>query len=183
MLWALLSSQEFSRCLYSNQKGLDLLILSFKKVIKTKKLRLIIAGNGEEKQIEKLKKLIKSGGLENLVEIPGRVTGEKKSKLLSESICMVVPSRFETFSLTSLEALSSNLPLIHFGIEGLSWIPEGASVRVKPFDTSKLAQAIIEIASNKKVSNSLISTGKKFSSKFSWQKNETQYEKIIFELV
>lgn len=160
-----------------NQKGLDLLLNAYKKSRISQKL--VIAGSGEAKQISILKTLIKDLKLQSKVALVGRVDGIKKQKLLSEAICTVVPSRFETFSLVCLESLSAGVPLVSFNIPGLKWIPNGYSIKVHPFDTEKLSVAISEVTKNSKTHNTIAKKGQMYAKKFSWERVGRSYIKAL----
>ncbi len=158
-----------------DQKGLDLLLSSFEKIHGEIEYKLAIAGNGETKQINILNKLIKEKGLEKSVILLGRVDGRKKEKIIEKSFCIVVPSRFETFSIVALEALAHGVPLITFDIEGLSWIPKNCRIKIKPFDTKSLSKQIINLSKDKDMQKILTKNGKKFTQQYTWDTIAKKY--------
>ncbi len=160
-----------------NQKGLDLLLEAYKESNVSQKL--VIAGSGETKQLNILKNLIQERNLSKKVELVGRVDRAKKQKLLSSAICTVVPSRFETFSLVCLESLSAGVPLISFNIPGLKWIPNGLSVKVRPFNVKKLSCAISDIAENPKARSTMARKGKNYANKFNWDYVGKEYIRAL----
>lgn len=164
-----------------NQKGLDLLVSSFKKISKRNNIKLVIAGSGEEKQFNILKDLIYKKGLENEVILKGKITGKNKDILIKESLCMVIPSRFETFSISALEAISHKVPLVTYDIEGLSWIPENSRFIAKSFSINSLSLNI-EKAIDQNQNKSVIQNGEIFSKKFSWEKSNDMYLKLISKI-
>lgn len=166
-----------------NQKGIDLLLKAFKKILKKKNINLVVAGNGDDEQIRVLKDLIIKNKIQKNVILKGRIKREDIGYLFAESKCIVVPSRFETFSLTSLEALANGLPLVHFDIHGLSWIEEKSSKKVKPFDINKLSETILEVVSENNTRNKLTQNSKFFAKKFSHEKNRNLYMKLINEIL
>ncbi len=160
-----------------NQKGLDLLLESYKKANIPQKL--VLAGSGEAKQLTILKKYITRLKLDSKVILKGKVNSIQKQKLLSSAICVVVPSRFETFSMVCLESLSAGVPLISFNIPGLKWIPNGLSIKIRPFDTEKLSHAIGEVAKNHKTHDAIAKKGKKYANKFNWEYVGREYIKAV----
>src|SRR5205085_1806507 len=97
-----------------NQKGLDLLIEAYKLISQETNYPLLIAGSGALDEMKKLKQLVKKLKMEKKIKLVGRVSGDQKIKLMMESVCMVVPSRYETFSIVALEALAYGIPLVTF---------------------------------------------------------------------
>jgi phosphatidyl-myo-inositol alpha-mannosyltransferase len=163
-----------------DQKGLDLLIEAFSIFVnKNPNYTLVIAGNGLASEIFKIKKLISQAGLSGKVILPGRVNGEEKEKLFSESIAMIIPSRFETFSMTALESLAHQLPLIAFDIEGLDWIPSNCIYRIKKYDILEMVKTLEDVCLGDERTARLKKNGHNFSKKFSWDNVAKKYVKIF----
>jgi glycosyltransferase involved in cell wall biosynthesis len=159
-----------------DQKGLDLLLDGFEKINAKIGYKLAIAGNGETKQINILKKLIKQKRLGKSVILLGRVDGKKKKQILEKAFCIVLPSRFETFSIVALEALAFGIPLITFDIDGLSWIPNNCRIKIKSFDIQALSKKIISLSNDKDMQKKLITNGKKFTQQYTWGKVAQKYQ-------
>lgn len=162
-----------------NQKGLDLMLRSYKKISDRIKKDLVICGSGLPQEIEKLKNLIKESGLESRVKLLGRVAGIQKEKLYQKATMVVLPSRREAFSLVALEALVHQTPLICFNIEGLRWIPDNCAVKVAPFDENGFAKAMENIANNPENAHRLIDAGWEFGRTQTWDKQYKKYRNYI----
>ena len=117
------------------QKGLDLLLAAVRA---DPTIRLDVAGSGTAAEEARLRELV--GGLEDRVRLLGRVEGEAKEELLRGASVMVVPSRYETFCLTALEAMAHGRPVITFDLDRLGWIGAGAGITVPAFDVDALAR-------------------------------------------
>lgn len=124
------------------QKGLDLLLTA---VADEQALRLDIAGSGTAAEVKRLHALIPPSAADR-VRLLGRVEGERKAALLRGCRFVVVPSRYETFSITALEALSYGKPVVHFDLDRHSWIGPGGGVAVPAFDAAALGTAMRELA-------------------------------------
>ncbi len=157
-----------------DQKGFDLLIPAFAKSKLRKKYYLVIAGNGNDQDVLKIKSLVRSFGISTRVRFVGRVSGNEKEKLLREALCIVVPSRFETRSLTALEALSYGKPLVTFDIPGFNWIPDGISLKATAFEIPSLTKALDRTI---KFSGA---AGRKFSENFSYEAISEKYKDFIY---
>jgi glycosyltransferase involved in cell wall biosynthesis len=152
------TSNEKSKCeekvivcvgrLVEQQKGLDLLINSFKKVsIKHKDWMLYIVGDGPDKN--SLNILIRKLDLENQVKIKS-FTNDIKEYYLNSSI-FVSSSRWEGFGLVITEAMECGLPVIAFSNSGPKEIINKQNengVLVPCWDIDKLSEAIINLIEN-----------------------------------
>jgi len=168
-----------------DQKGLDLLIPAFKAFNEQKKnsYQLIIAGTGDVKEMTTLKKLIKNAGMTKYTKLVGRVQGNKKTDLIRKAACVVVPSRFETYSLVALEALAHGTPLVCFPIKGLSWIKDTLATKAKKLDSESLTKAIFQVVTDTKISDTKVTAGKAYAKQFTWDEIAKQYAKKIDEVL
>jgi len=94
------------------KKGLDLLICSYEELIKKRSdIHLIIAG--PESNYEKNIKLwIKEKKLEKHITFTGFVLDDEKAKLFLESDIFVLPSYYESFGISVIEAMYYGLPVV-----------------------------------------------------------------------
>lgn len=128
-----------------DQKGLDLLLDSFAEIVRRRPMtRLTIAGNGKDRR--RVAQMVAERGLEASVDLVGRVSGAQKWRLLSCAAVVVVPSRYETFGLTALEAMACATPVVAYDIDCLRDIViRGGGDLVAPFDTDAYANAVLEL--------------------------------------
>lgn len=73
-------------------------------------LRCVIFGDGPER--EKIQALVRERGLEEVIEVPGFVAGERIDEAMSRALCMVLPSRREGYGMVVVEAASWGTPSI-----------------------------------------------------------------------
>jgi|SRR3989344_3038538 len=159
-----------------NQKGLDLLLKSFKLISSKVKKKLVIAGTGTTKEIHELRELVSSLDLTKDVELVGRVQGREWEKVLKAAWVVVIPSRFETFPLVALEALAYQSPVVCFDIEGLKWLPNTVSLKAKKFNTNQLAESILKLSSNSAARRRLLKDTSEFIAQHSWKNVATKYD-------
>jgi phosphatidyl-myo-inositol alpha-mannosyltransferase len=162
-----------------DQKGLDLLIEAYSYIKDKTEYNLLIAGNGSKSQLKSLSSMIKSFGLESRVTLLGQVSGKTKNELFNMANLVVIPSRFETFSMVAIEAMSYSLPLVAFDISGLKWIPNGAVIKVKKYDSRGLSNAILKIIKSPKTAKKMGQVGKRYSDHYSWENISKQYQNVI----
>ncbi len=168
-----------------DQKGLDLLILAFKKFLikaKDRNYQLVIAGSGAPNEVAKLKELIQKHSLKRKVVLLGRIEGKKKDSTLRNSLVLVITSRFETHPLVALEAMAYSLPIVCFDIEGLRWVSNKASIKVKPFDTDEFASSLELIALDRKIRQQLGDFGYNYAKKYTWDKIAQRYSNLIISI-
>lgn len=129
------------------QKGLDMLVRIWKNVASSKRIPLVIAGDGPEKK--QLEIEFSKAGISDLVTFTGRVAGVEKEKLLGSCRFMVMPSREETFGLTALEAMAAAKPAIVFDIDNLNEVvqPQWGEIADK-FDIDSFTDLIENLWNN-----------------------------------
>lgn len=102
-----------------NHKGLDYLVEVWRRLASADvRIPLKIVGAGPADGW--LREQIARHGLDDRVEMVGRVEGEAKHALLSGCRFLVMPSRQETFGLTALEAMAASRPVLAFDIAHLN---------------------------------------------------------------
>lgn len=166
-----------------NQKGLDLLIDSYHKIASKVSTKLVIAGSGSPQDEAQIAKKIAEYGLQDRISLVGKVEGQQKEKLLRECRLVALSSRYETFSLLALEAMSYGKPLVTFVIQGLDWIPVGCAIQVKPFDTDEYASALYRILTDKQLQEKMSAAGIKKSKEYTWDTIVERYKQAFLTVL
>lgn len=156
-----------------SQKGLDLLL---EAVGPAPPLPVLIAGSGTRLEEERLRGLLPPG---DRVRLVGRVEGAEKARLLRECAFMVVPSRYETFCLSALEAMSYGKPVVHFDLDRLAWIGDGCGLRVPPFDVEALRDAVALLAGDPERRRAMGRNARSRSAAFGWDAVAERYASLI----
>lgn len=162
-----------------DQKGLDMLPSIFPAVFAQTKLDLVVAGAGRKEDREKLIRALKKAGIKKRVHIVGRVDGREKHDLLRNAALVVIPSRYETYSLVVLEAGMYQKPVVCFDIEGLSWISKSAVVKIPAFDTAGMASAIVALINDVPRRRKLGESMHLLATRYSWDEIADRYENVI----
>lgn len=160
-----------------HQKGLDILLSAWSK-LSIKKVKLILAGNGSKKEVEQLQTMIQNLNLSGAVVVRGPVAGAEKEQLYSNCLGVVLPSRFESFAITALEALAYGKKVVTFNIPGLEWIPVQFKEVAEAFNAESLCDCLGRVCT-KKSSKKLTYEMVKFSQRFTWDKIAHQYEQQL----
>ncbi len=160
------------------QKGLDLLLDAVRA---DPGLRLDVAGSGTPGELARLRGLVADLG--DRVRLLGRVEGAAKEALLRGCSLMVVPSRYETFCLTALEAMAHGRPVITFDLERLAWIGPDAGLTVPAFDARALGVAIRRLVDDAALRADLGRGARARSLAFDRRIVEARYSALVAELL
>lgn len=166
------------------QKNLHRLFRSIDELNKRfSNFRLLIVGDGSESM--KLKELIKSLKLENRIIMMGELRGNNLIKVYKSSHIFILPSIYEGFPLTLLEAWAARLPVVVSKTGDCQYlIKNGVNGHlIKGQSTQDISNAITESLINKNL-RVLGENGYNFAKhKYSWEKSEaltyTVFKKII----
>lgn len=132
---------------------LELLKAAKIMVQKQNKFRFILAGADASQMFTKqLRSYIADNGLDEYVTMPGRVHGEEKNKVFSESDIFVFPSYFkrEVFGTVNVEAMSWGLPVISSNEGAIPEIVQDGITGfiVDPKSPEEIADKILTLVNN-----------------------------------
>ncbi len=167
-------------------KGIDVIIKALPSVIKefkkTKnKIKFIIIGGklgkrgdeGDNREAERLRKIVSDLGIEENVVFKGKRNHEKLKYYYSAADLFITAPYYETFGMTALETMRCGTPLIASNIGGLpTLIDDKKNGLLFPAgDYKSLSKKIIKILKEEKLQKTLIENGeKKVKENFGWKK-------------
>jgi len=146
-------------------KGLDLLIRAFARLPRRPDLSLVVlGGDGSELEFQRNQGLAHELGVADRVQFRGAVPQDLLPDYYSAATVCVVPSHYESFGLTAIEALACGTPVIASKVGGLPVVieervngllvpwrrPEALSARLAEFLDDRVLQA--RLASNARAS-------------------------------
>lgn len=165
------------------QKNVDLLIRSFKFIKeKVSNVKLIIIGTGNE--YDKLKKLSEH---DKDIIMTGFLSNEELIDHLRATDVVVFPSRGENASLTIMEAMACELPVISSGVGNAQKIlSEGRGLILKKYTEEEIAEKCALILNDKTFADEMGKAARKFvEDHHSWnrisKKTEELYKSVIEE--
>ena len=158
-------------------KGLDLLIKAFNKINNDNVKLTIVGGDYGFKQ--ELDQLIQEFDLEDKVIFPGVLIDDAKKEALVDCDLFVIPSRYESFGVSTLEAMACEKPIVMTKNNHIhNWI-EGNAGLTCDFDEDKLAKCIEKLLNDDKLSKQFGKTGRKLiNEKYNWDKIEKEMELV-----
>lgn len=159
-------------------KGIDLLVRAFADLTKTSdNIKLVIVGP-DDGFLSNLKKQIKDLKIEDRILITGPLYGENKLKAFVDADVYVLPSFYETFSNTVLEAWACGTPVILTDRCGITDYAKKIGCVVE-YDKDKLKHAITKILTDEGLRRKIGKEGiRVVREKFGWDRIFEQLENI-----
>jgi len=147
----------FSLSTVEPRKNFKRLIEYYKMVLrKLPKLKLVIAGKVGWGELPELSK--------NIIFL-GYVPTEDLPALYSGALCYALPSFYEGFGLSQLQAMSCGTPVVSSNVSSIPEVVGSAGILVNPNETDKIAEGVVLAIRNRK---ELVEKGLKQAKKFSW---------------
>jgi len=147
-------------------KNIQVILKALKKLPDIK-LKIICA---RSVFLERLEKIVHKDNLSSQVEFLGFVPDADFPKIYSQSIALVHPSFLEGFSLTGLEAMSLNTPVISSSASCLPEIYQDSVLYFDPNNPEELVDLINILKDNQKLRQELIERGLSQVKKYDWKK-------------
>ena len=159
-----------------SRKGYKDLIIAFATIAEIHpQWKLVFAGNGE---INEGIALAKKLHIENQVVFEGWVAGGEKERLFREANIFCLPSYAEGFPMAVLDAWSYGLPVITTPVGGIPDVAKDGKnmLLFNPGDTKTLSEKLLEMISDKSLSDTISNASVKFS------QNEFSLDSITYQL-
>ena len=116
------------------------------------------------------KRLAKDLGIEKEVIFTGYVVGDDLAPLFANADFFVMPSLYEGFGTTVLEAFATGVPAILSNVSSIPEIAGDAAKLVNPLDTKEIADAMFQFSQDENLKNSYREKGRAQVEKFNWEK-------------
>jgi len=163
-------------------KGLDLLAEAFPVVLDyLNDARLVFVGS-DDGFLASLTKLIADLGISDKVLFTGLLTGQEKLEAYVDADVYVLPSYYETFPHTVLEACACGVPIVMTDCCGIAQVIDRQAGFAVPRDKQSLANAISNVLYSDETSQLFSKRGKALvREKFNWSMITNQIEAIYRE--
>ena len=136
---------------------------------KTFNYKLIIAGKRGWLATEH-KQMAKDLEIEKDLIFTGYVVGDDVPALFSQADFFVMPSLYEGFGTTVLEAFATGVPAILSNVSSIPEIAGDAAKLINPFDVKEIANAMFDFSQNEDLKNGYQEKGYLQVEKFNWEK-------------
>ena len=131
-------------------------------------VRLVIAGSPDARYPEALD-FARQRDLEVDIEWRGYISGQQLVAAYQQADVFVLPSRYEGFGLTVLEAMACGTPVVCSNVSSLPEVAGDAALLVAPDDAADMAQAIRRIMQEPGLAAALREKGLQRAAGFSWR--------------
>ncbi len=145
----------------------------FKDNLKKEKInydyKLVMAGK-RGWLAKEYKQIAKDLGIHKNVIFTGYVIGDELVPLFRNADFFVLPSLYEGFGSTILEAFATDTPVLASDVSSIPEIAGDAAVLVNPIDTQQIADNMMKLAKDENLRNELRMKGREQLKKFNWEK-------------
>ena len=143
-------------------------------------LKIICARNYFTKRLQKF---IKKNKVTHRVKFLGYIPDKEFKKIYSRALALVHPSLMEGFSLTGLEAMALNCPVISSNYSCLPEIYQDSVLYFDPHNVTELIEQIEKLYKDQPLRQKLIEAGHQQLKKYSWTKTAKEtfavYKRIL----
>lgn len=162
---------------FRNQKDQDTLIRAI--TVLDDKYHLVLVGDGERKS--ELQSLVENYNIPHRVHFLGLRTDIPE--ILKSSDYIVMSSHYEGLSLSSVEGMAVDRPMLASDVDGLKEVVGGAGILFKHGDYKQLAEEIQKLDSNKPYYNEVAERCSKRASRYDISLMTDRYTRVYDSLM
>lgn len=167
------------------EKGVDTLLDALPAVLDRRPATvLVIAGTGPNE--ESLRRRVREMGLGGRVHFGGYIDDRTRNLLLRWSSVAVVPSYYEPFGLTALEAMASGAPVVVSDTGGLgeTVVHGETGFKVPPANPGELSAAILAVLEDRALAGAMAARARAdVLRRYSWSEVAARTEGVYDEVV
>ena len=148
-----------------------------------KRIKAVLVGDGDPDLIRKSESLVSSLGLVDRVQFLG--SRPEVSGILAEACCLVAPSIFESFSLTTLEAMAAGVPVVASDIPAHREITGNGKYGqlFRTGDPQDLSEKLLALANDTGMRKAYASVGYQRAKEYDIRKTVQETEGLYLSLV
>ena len=161
-------------------KGLDILLDAYGKFLKSfPQVRLVIAGDGSDRERFEAMLMKLPEEIRKHIELPGWVSDEKKSSVFSKALFVIFPSRHDVQPIAVLEAMGSGKAVLVSDIPEFRFVKDiGAGTDFKTGDAGSLGRAMKDLLRHRE-RKEMGQRGRHWVKDFTWDKIALKYEEFL----
>ncbi len=162
-------------------KGVSVLIDALAGLSRDRWSELVIVGPGSDRT----NKALADAGLLDRVEFRSGLSDEELAALIGSAEALVVPSRYEGFSLPAIEAMACGTPVVATSVGALPTLVAGGAGRlVSPNDPVALATAIGDVLADPELRGRMGAAGRERAVRtYSWRAVAQQTAALYREVI
>ena len=167
------------------EKGVDTLLDALPAILDRRPAtRLVVCGTGPHE--DSLRERAGRMGLGDLVHFTGYLDDHHRNLLYGWASVAVVPSHYEPFGLTALEAMAAGLPVVVSDTGGLgeTVVHGETGLKARPANPGVLASAILRLLGDRVLARRLAARARsEVFDRYSWPKVAAETEEVYDEVV
>ena len=164
-------------------KNLPRLVEAFALVARRLPVRLVLRGWGRPRRVQALRERIAALGLEARVDWRPYAADEELLALYQGARALVLPSLYEGFGLTALEAMACGTPVVAARVSSIPEVVGEAAVLVDPLDPESIAAGLGRILTEDSLCKDLRERGLERARHFSWEATARAVQQAVARAV
>jgi len=162
------------------RKGIDVLLEAYKQIAKKIDSRLIIAGPGNTRTLQKIKKQVEKYALKQHVSILGYISEGEKIRIIASSKILTLPSYREYTPVVLLEAQALGTPVVASKVGAIPEIvkDEETGILIEPGNVDRLAKALETLLTNGELWKNMSLRAREWAKKFTLSRAVSKLEKL-----
>ena len=163
----------------SAHKNLPFLVRAFERA--GVEARLLLVGRRGERFGE-IRRAVEASAAGDRIEIRRTVSDAEVDRLYRGAAMLLLPSRYEGFGFTALEAMARDTPVLASDIPALQEISGGGAMLLPVDDERAWADAIRRLLSEPELRTDLLRRGRETVSRFSWEDTARSLCRLFIDL-
>lgn len=170
---------------YEKYKGLQDIIAILPKILEEVKSVKLFAMGVNGSYLPQIKKQIKQLKLEKTVEILENPEDNIIAQVLTVSKVFILPSEWEAFGISILEAMAKNNAIISTRTEGGEFLikEEVNGFLYEYGNTTLLNEYLLKLLTDKKALTAICNTNLKKAKQFTWDNIAQDYQNLLYETI
>ena len=162
-------------------KNLGRLVDAFAALCRPVDARLVVRGWGRRRHVEALRARIDALGIADRVDWQPYADAASLPDLYRGARVLLLPSLYEGFGLTTLEAMACGTPVLTSNISSLPEVVGDAALVVDPLDTAAIKEALERIFVDDALAEDLRDRGLARANLFSWARTARALQAALRE--
>jgi glycosyltransferase involved in cell wall biosynthesis len=142
--------------------------------------RLLVAGQIHPWARDELASLHAATRHPDRIELLGFVSN--LVPLYSHADCLIMPSRYEGFGLTCLEAMATGTPVVSFDNSSLTEVVAGAGILVPDGDAEAMTEAVRSVLGDVRRAAEMAEEGRRHARTFTWSASAAIHAEVFREV-